>query len=281
MSVRLRIQHQTGYTYDAPVSSSYNQVRVTPMTTPEQIALRTRVDVRPTPWSHVYHDYWGSQVTAFEVHEPHEALSVTATSTVEVDRPPAEPPGGGWDLLRSPAAVDEHVEHLVDDAVTRPPSDLADRVRALSADARWPDDVALAVCGLLHEQVRYVPGSTTVASRAADAWTERAGVCQDLAHLALGALRSVGIPARYVSGYLHPDPAAEVGVTVSGESHAWVEWWSGDWYGWDPTNDVAPGDRHVIVARGRGYDDVPPLRGIYAGRARSSMVVTVDITRVA
>jgi len=281
MTYRLRIQHQTGYRYDSAVPSSYNEVRVTPMTTPEQTALRTRLEVRPGPWQHVYHDYWGSQVTAFEVHEAHTELQVVATSTVEVDRPRVDPPGGSWDLLREPRVLDDLVEWLTVAPSTRPPAELADRARAIAAAAAGPDAAALEICQLLHHEVEYVTGSTDVHTRAADAWTARRGVCQDLANLALGALRSVGIPARYVSGYLHPDPEAPIGVTVTGESHAWVEWWSGDWYGYDPTNDLRPGDRHVIVARGRDYGDVPPLKGIYAGHAASTMHVKVDITRLA
>ena len=279
--MRLRIAHHTGYRYGGPVTSSYNEVRVTPMTTPEQTALRTRLEVRPAPWQHVYHDYWGSQVTVFEVHEAHSELAVTTTSTVEVDRPGAPPPAGSWEQLRDPAVVDEMVELLAPSARTTPPPELAERVRSLAGAGASPDDLAAEICRVLHAEVRYVPGATGVHSRAADAWGERAGVCQDFAHLALGALRLAGIPARYVSGYLHPDPSAVVGATVTGESHAWVEWWAGEWFGWDPTNDVAPGDRHVIVARGREYADVPPLKGVYAGSASSQMVVRVDITRLA
>jgi transglutaminase-like putative cysteine protease len=281
VSARLRIQHQTGYRYDAPVTSSYNEVRVTPMTTPEQTALRTRLEVRPIPWSHVYHDYWGSQVTTFEVHEPHTELFVTATSTVEVDRPETEPPGGDWSLLAGRRVHDDMVEFLAPTPSTAPPAELAAKVGRLRGSGMSPDDVAVAVSQLVHEEIEYVSGSTTVHTRAADAWGERAGVCQDMAHLTLGALRLAGIPARYVSGYLHPRPSAPVGTTVTGESHAWVEWWTGEWYGYDPTNDVLPGDRHVIVARGRDYSDVPPLRGLYAGKATSEMVVKVDMTRLA
>jgi transglutaminase-like putative cysteine protease len=110
----------------------------------------------------------------------------------------------------------------------------------------------------------------------------RKGVCQDITHLALGALRSVGIPARYVSGYLHPRPNAAIGETVGGESHAWVEWFCGDdWRGFDPTNGIDIGDRHVLVGRGRDYNDVPPLRGVYAGPFGSTLFVTVEITREA
>ena len=107
------------------------------------------------------------------------------------------------------------------------------------------------------------------------------GVCQDIAHITLGALREVGIPARYVSGYLHPKSEAEVGVAVAGESHAWVEWFAGDWQGFDPTNNVEIGDRHVLVGRGRDYSDVPPLRGVYAGPFKSHLHVKVTITREA
>jgi transglutaminase-like putative cysteine protease len=124
-------------------------------------------------------------------------------------------------------------------------------------------------------------GITGVHSTATEAWEARKGVCQDIAHITLGALRAVGIPARYVSGYLHPRPNAGVGEAVTGESHAWVEWFSGDWWGFDPTNNIEIGDRHVLVGRGRDYNDVPPLRGVYAGPFKSQLFVKVTITREA
>jgi transglutaminase-like putative cysteine protease len=120
-----------------------------------------------------------------------------------------------------------------------------------------------------------------VHTTAAEAWEQKRGVCQDITHLAIGALRSVGIPARYVSGYLHPQPDAAIGQTVAGESHAWVEWFCGDWRGFDPTNLIDIGDRHVTVGRGRDYNDVAPLRGVYAGPYGSKLFVTVEITREA
>ena len=144
-----------------------------------------------------------------------------------------------------------------------------------------PDEAALAVARALRDEVEYIPGVTTVHTPAAEAWAVRKGVCQDITHLAIGALRSVGIPARYVSGYLHPKPDAAVGETVAGESHAWVEWFCGDWRGFDPTNLIDIGDRHVTVGRGRDYNDVAPLRGVYAGPFGSKLFVTVEITREA
>ena len=111
----------------------------------------------------------------------------------------------------------------------------------------------------------YQPGSTGVNTPALEAWRARTGVCQDYAHLVVGTLRQVGLPARYVSGYLHPDADAAIGETAVGESHAWVEWWLGDWTGHDPTNNGAVGERHVLVGRGRDYTDVPPIKGLVAG----------------
>ncbi|GMA34240.1 transglutaminase-like domain-containing protein [Demequina litorisediminis] len=136
------------------------------------------------------------------------------------------------------------------------------------------------MCEYLHSEVMYVPGATTVHTAATEAWEARSGVCQDFAQLALGALRSVGIPARYVSGYLHPKRDAEIGETVAGESHAWVEWWTGEWTGFDPTNDREVGDHHVIVGRAREYRDVPPLSGVVAG-ATDNLDVTVKVTQIA
>ena len=145
-------------------------------------------------------------------------------------------------------------------------------VAGSASSPRWSPD---------GERIAYVRGSTSVTSTAADAWEAGAGVCQDIAHLAVGALRHVGIPARYVSGYLHPRKDAAIGEPAIGESHAWVEWWLGAWDAHDPTNATAIGERHVIVGRGRDYNDVPPIKGIVAGSARSELEVTVEITRLA
>ena len=114
---------------------------------------------------------------------------------------------------------------------------------------------------------------------AEQAWAKGRGVCQDFTHATLSLLRAVGIPARYVSGYLHTEEPA-VGQTVVGESHAWVEYWDGRWHAVDPTNDRAVGSAHVIVARGRDYADVPPLKGIYAGGESEGLGVSVSITQL-
>jgi transglutaminase-like putative cysteine protease len=139
----------------------------------------------------------------------------------------------------------------------------------------------MAVFEWMRGEMTYMSGSTAVTTNAEEAWGQRQGVCQDLAHLAIGALRSCGIPARYVSGYLHPRATAAIGETVAGQSHAWLEFWDGAWRSWDPTNHKPAGDFHVTVARGRDYRDVPPLKGILSGGGGSALSVSVEITRLA
>lgn len=279
MSARLVVRHRTGYRYPQGALVSFDEVRLTPPTTAEQTVFSTRVEVSPTPWSFEYVDYWGTRVTAFEVHERHEQLVVTATSSLDVHRPPRVGQGLRWDDLAQAATAPETGEFLAVTERVAPPPDLAARVSELRRTASSPAELVDAVVRLVHDEVRYETGSTHVASSAADAWAARAGVCQDLAHLTIGALRSAGVPTRYVSGYVLPDADAPLGEPVTGESHAWVEWWDGAWLGMDPTNLVVPGDLHVEVAHGRDYADVPPLTGVFTGAPASDMFVEVTITR--
>jgi len=133
----------------------------------------------------------------------------------------------------------------------------------------------------VHREMDYIAGSTSVRTSAVDAFAARQGVCQDYAHLTLVLLRSMGIPSRYVSGYLHPQPLAEIGDTVAGQSHAWIEAWTGGWWGYDPTNDMALSEQHVSVGIGRDYADVPPVKGIFSGYGSTDLEVVVEITRLA
>ena len=144
-----------------------------------------------------------------------------------------------------------------------------------------PEQAAEAISARVHERVTYLPGATGVRTNAQEAWDKGQGVCQDMAQIAVSLMRAAGLPARYVSGYLHPDPKAQPGSTAVGQSHAWVEYWAGGWTPLDPTSLAPVGERHVVVARGRDYADVPPLKGIYHGPAGSDMKVTVEVTRLA
>ncbi|OLB77447.1 MAG: transglutaminase [Actinobacteria bacterium 13_2_20CM_2_71_6] len=277
---RLRINHVSGFTYAGTAHASYNEARMTPMTTPYQITLFSQVDVAPaaaaSTWR--YLDYWGTQVTVFDLQRAHQQLKVTASSLVETERPsPPEPVG--WDVLRSESILDRQAELLAASPRTTVDEGLLSRAAELAGGAQ-PRDAARAICDWVRDNVAYVPGSTGVQTGAQEAWELRKGVCQDIAHLTAALLRGVGIPARYVSGYLHPNPDAEIGETVEGQSHAWVEWWCGGWEGYDPTNGVETAERHVVVARGREYSDVTPLKGVYNGAPSSELGVRVEVTRL-
>ena len=150
-----------------------------------------------------------------------------------------------------------------------------------AASAAEPAAAVAEVVRQIRERVAYVPGSTEVNTLAAAVWKSGAGVCQDLVHLTLGALRTIGIPARYVSGYMMPDAVAEIGEARTGESHAWLQYWDGAWVGLDPTNDTAPGDFHVEVGTGRDYFDVTPHKGVFSGSVGSELFVEVEVTVLA
>ncbi|MBB6629863.1 transglutaminase family protein [Nocardioides sp. KIGAM211] len=278
--MQLRIVHTTSFEYDGKAVASYNTARMTPQTTPEQIAVHTRLEITPKPWTYSYRDYFGTAVTAFQVLDPHEAMVVTANSTVQTNRPPTPPAAIGWEELAEREVADRWTEYLTLPELVAPPADFATRVRAIGEAAALPGDAAREICALVHDEVEYIPGSTDVKSNAAEVWQQRSGVCQDMVHLVLGGLRTLGIPARYVSGYFHPQPAPRVGETVRAESHAWVEWWDHGWHPFDPTNHHEPCDRYVVVATGRDYEDVKPLAGIYSGTATSTMSVDVEVTRL-
>jgi transglutaminase-like putative cysteine protease len=214
---------------------------------------------------------------------PHESLEVLATATVEVhrtERVATEDDIVGWDVIASGKIQDEFSDWLPQSRLSGPGEEVLGIVPGV-VEGKNPHEAALAVFSWMAGEMTYMKGTTGVTTNAEQAWNQRQGVCQDLAHLAIGALRSRGIPARYVSGYIHPRSSADIGETVAGQSHAWLEWWDGEWRSWDPTNHKPAGDYHVTVARGRDYRDVPPLKGILSGGGGSGLSVSVEITRLA
>lgn len=275
---RLRTEHVTSFVYAAPARASYNEVRKTPVTTAFQTALDARVTTTPHVPQYSYSDYWGTRVVAFNVDGAHDRLVVAGTSLVET-HPPADMPEVTWDEVG--AAGERLVEYLVPTYYTTPNDELLAAAAEMRGAAADPAAAIQAAVHLAHGKLTYVKGVTHVHSPAVEAFEAGSGVCQDFAHLALTLLRSMGVPARYVSGYLHPDKEAELGEMREAESHAWVEAWAGRWWSLDPTNDSEVGLRHIVVARGRDYGDVPPVRGIYAGSAEQDTTVTVSITRAA
>lgn len=277
---RMRVIHETGYAYKGPVTASYNEARLTPRSDSRQNVIINRVETAPATRSYRYVDYWGTLVTAFDLHAPHIELEVTSSSVVETDKP--EPPATllGWDDLRSGAVADRYHEYLTPTDHT-PRSKKIDRVATQLAKSHDPRHAVLAAVDWVRSQLSYVPGTTAVHYSGLDALNEGQGVCQDFAHLTLIVLRALGIPARYVSGYLHPMSDAAIGEAVEGESHAWIQAWTGSWWNYDPTNDTGINEQYISVGYGRSYADVAPLKGIYLGQGSSDLDVVVEMTRLA
>jgi transglutaminase-like putative cysteine protease len=280
MSWRIAIRHRTGYRYAGPVRASYNEARLTPPTLDGQRTLQAALSITPSVRPLRYVDYWGTTVDAFDLHVPHSELVVEATSLVETARPRPVPTGASWSDLADPAVQDRFAEFLAASTYVRAEPELTELGRSLHAGST-PVQAGLRAAAWTNQTLRYERGATHVHTSSAEARAAGKGVCQDFVHVTLALLRAAGLPARYVSGYLHPAVEAEVGATIAGESHAWVEFWAGQWVAVDPTSLADVGSRHVLLARGRDYADVRPLAGVYSGPAAEDFGVAVEVTRLA
>ncbi len=270
MSWRIAIRHRTGYKYPEPVRASYNEARLTPPSVDGQRLLQAALVVTPAVRPFHYVDYWGTTVDAFDIHIPHTELVVLATAMVETAVPPPAPADISWTELAGPTVQDRFAELLTSSHFVTDDPELTELGRSLRAEST-PMQAGLAAVEWAHEALHYERGATHVRTSSALARAAGGGVCQDFAHVTLALLRAAGLPARYVSGYLHPAPEAGVGETLTGESHAWVEFWAGDWVAADPTSLAEV--EHVGTCcwpRGRSYADVRPLSGIYSDRRRST-----------
>ncbi|KDF01572.1 hypothetical protein Y900_022205 [Mycolicibacterium aromaticivorans JS19b1 = JCM 16368] len=277
---RMRVVHATGYAYKSPVTASYNEARLTPRSDSRQNVILNRVETIPATRNYRYVDYWGTAVTAFDLHAPHTELEVTASSVVETDKPEAPSDDVTWDELASAAVRDRFDEVLTPTHYT-PASRRLERVGRRIIKENDPVQAVIAAAQWAHSELSYVPGTTGVHSSGLDALREGKGVCQDFAHLTLILLRGMGIPARYVSGYLHPNRDAVIGDTIDGQSHAWIQAWTGGWWNYDPTNDSEINEQYISVGVGRDYADVTPLKGIYSGEGSTDLDVVVEVTRLA
>ncbi|HEX4490512.1 MAG TPA: transglutaminase family protein [Acidimicrobiia bacterium] len=279
MSWRLRVRHRTTLRYSGPVHASYNEVRISPRTRDGQLAITHEIETAPRSQLYAYTDAWQTLVHAFDVHETHDELVVAASSLVDSADPRSTEGGAAWSDLDGDTR-DDYCEYLCDSSRVVSTDAIARAALEIRAGTT-PDEAVDATTAWIHEAFTYEPGTTTVATTADEVLHAGHGVCQDFAHLGIALLRAIGIPARYVSGYLHPTPDAVIGQSYTGESHAWLEAWTGSWRAVDPTTAVAVGERHVIVGRGRDYGDVTPLKGIYHGAAADVVEVDVEIERVA
>lgn len=288
LPVRYRITHATSYRYGSTVTMSYNQAHILPRATPNQRVVSSSLEIDPTPSDHSERtDHFGNRVSYFSLERPLDELVVTARSDIDVGLDPAVGAAAdeSWEATRdTPANPVELVPFRLDSPMIRRSGPLADLAAPSFAPGRSLRDAVADLTTRIFTEFTYEPGVTTISTPLDEVLAERRGVCQDFAHLQIGALRSVGLAARYVSGYLRtlPPPGTErlIGADAS---HAWlaVRLADGSWLDVDPTNDLVAPPTHVTVAWGRDYADVPPLKGVvFAGDGASELDVSVDVAPV-
>lgn len=278
------IRHVTEFRYEAPVRESVMEVWMQPQKSGRQRLVSFELDIHPSVRLFSYADSFGNAVYHFDVPQPHADLTIVARSAVETQAPPALPEAldlGEWDRLRSGFVLRDAFEFLQPHGFTTPTPALAAFMEAKGLDRLRTLDPLSAVRRLsqiIYEAFEYETGVTTAESPIDHALTEGRGVCQDFSHIMIAICRAWGVPARYVSGYLFNDQ--QHGERSDPDaSHAWVEVLlpSLRWVGFDPTNNVGAGERHIAVAVGRDYSDVPPTRGVYKGEAESRLGVGVSV----
>ena len=289
-----RVTHRTEYRYESDVTSSYGELHLLPRDLPGQVCRESGLRIEPEP--HDFRertDFYGNRTAYFAVLEPHTQLTITAQSVVEVDGRQGAVAGAGdqaWEVVRDRLRHDrtgdalEACDFLLDSSMVAASPELM-AYAAASFEAGRPMIEALAdFNSRINRDFAFKPGSTSVGTTLTELLERRQGVCQDFALLAVGCLRSLGLAARYVSGYIETFPAPGrprlVGADVS---HAWASVFVPDtgWVDFDPTNDQFVGDRHVTTAWGRDYRDVSPVKGvIYTESTSDEMDVSVDVLRL-
>ncbi len=279
---RYAVEHRIDFRYEAPVRLSVATLYLHPIQDRGQAVREFSLVTDPPGTLFEFVDAFGNRGHFMDRPAPHRRMTIHARSEVEVGLPAAVPDRLGsdaWAALRRVADAPEFWVMTHASRFVRPHAPALDDF--ISAHGMSPgDDPAATVQALrakLHETFRYVPGATEVDSPIERILETGEGVCQDYAHVMASILRRWGIPCRYASGYLGPDD----GEAATGQSHAWVECWlpQAGWIGFDPTNDTERDGRHVRVAVGRDYADVPPTRGVYQGSAASTLDTTVAVTR--
>jgi transglutaminase-like putative cysteine protease len=291
-----RIEHRTRYEYTSPVSYSQNQLRLTPRSDASQKLLEHAIlsDPKPQHWFH-RHDWFGNEVSYFELLQPHNSLEILHQALVQIDRFPVpidaienSPP---WET----AAFRSGSHSIAGDQVNRDLTPwqfafasrhvpLIDELREISREVFTPGrpilSAIVALQELIHQSFEYRPQSTAIDTPLIEVLQQRRGVCQDFAHVAIGCARMAGLAARYVSGYLKTYPPKEPRALIGADaSHAWLSIYAGQlgWIDLDPTNRTLVGDEHVTLAWGRDFRDVTPINGLYLGGKLKQMQVAVKV----
>jgi transglutaminase-like putative cysteine protease len=281
--------HRTTYDYSELVTISHHAARMKPKPLPNQQRHAFVLEIEPEPTLRkMRSDYFGNRVCFFSIQEVHQRLEITARSrvTVTATTPPVPSLSPAWENVAklfsdpvSPEVVAPY-QFAFDSPLVQSSPSLAEYARP-SFPAGVPLLLgALSLTSRIHKEFKYDPVATTIATPLAEVMEKRCGVCQDFAHVAIACLRSLGLPARYVSGYLrtHVPPGREK-LAGADASHAWFSLYcpSVGWVDFDPTNNLMPGEEHITVAYGRDFDDVSPLSGILTGGGHHEVQVAVDV----
>lgn len=290
--MKFRIRHYTDYAYQDAVSICYNRLCLTPLTTADQECISSDINITPTPDEFSEHtDFFGNKVSFFSVFKEHRKLRISSTSIVRMDnRENADRAFSAtvlWkdvpSLLTSDPAWHDIIQYTL-------PSQFiphSDTIRNFASDCFREDATLWGGCHALMQKIfrqfEFKPGFTTINTPVETVIKIKKGVCQDFAHLMIACLRNMGLPARYVSGYLEtlPPPGKEKLVGADA-SHAWVSVYFPQigWVEFDPTNGLLPGYKHITVAYGRDYQDVAPIKGIVFSSGNQKLTVKVDVERI-
>jgi transglutaminase-like putative cysteine protease len=288
--MKYRIIHKTTYRYSEPASLSHNELYLRPRESAWQRVHQSQLQVEPSPqYLHQRVDYFGNTASLFVVQQPHDALVMTAESVVQTSPPSvpsalASPP---WETVARRLAVHDRADELeaFQFVFESPLISISDDVHAYARASFPPQQPVLAgavdLIKRVFTQFTYDKSATTVDTPVDRVLADRKGVCQDFTHLTIGCLRSLGLAARYVSGYLETQPPPGKPKLVGADaSHAWLSLFIPDmgWVDLDPTNNLIPGERHITLAWGRDYGDVSPVKGVVMGGGLHNLSVMVDVT---
>ena len=286
------IQHKTSYTYLGPVSLCHNIARLMPRNTVEQTCSNTTIHIEPKPDRiNEYEDFFGNKVIYFSIEKEHWELTVDVTSEVERKKsdkvkmqiqPFANLEDIKLELLKEGAASMEIKQYLFDTPMTGFNEEILLYALKSFTPGRSVFEATEELTHRIYKDFEYKPGHTTIATPLSVVMREKKGVCQDFAHLAIACLRAIGVPARYVSGYIET-MSAEGGEKLIGvdASHAWFSIYipGRGWIDFDPTNNCLVGDQHITIGWGRDYADIAPLEGIILSSGSHELTVSVDVKR--
>ncbi len=279
------VRHRTTYTYESEVSYARCVLRLTPPSTAAQTLLENAIAITPEPSDRLQRTGpFGEETLTLVIDKPHKVLVIEAVSWVDVHAAPAPDAAASpaWEPVRAAAFAssalgpDSPAAFLYPTSRTPLSPAITDYARASFPPGRPIVEAAIDLMTRIHAEFVYDGEATTVSTSASEAFKVRRGVCQDFAHIMIALTRRIGIPCRYVSGYLFHKEGER---SKEGATHAWVETLlpTLGWVGFDPTNNVIVGDRHVRTSVGRDYADVPPTKGVFKGSAESQLLVAVHV----